>query len=106
MKTLQKRLTRTSLHVLRIVIFVLLPTIVVIESVNTLIRSMIQFIRNQIDEGEEEKNIWFPLSTGLGMYALMPITSKTTKKDDVYKISLLKLNAILAERERVGWSWA
>jgi hypothetical protein len=40
------------------------------------------------------------------MYVSMPITNQTMKKDDVYKISLLKLDTTLAERERVGWSWA
>lgn len=105
MSTLQRRPTRSGVHVLRIVVLAFVPTLIIVEFANTLILSLINFIRNQIEEEEEDKNAWFHLSAGLGMHASMPITNSTTKKDQVHKIPLLKLGPTRTERDRIGWSW-
>ena len=106
MCTLQQRPTRSGLHVLRIAILAFVPTLIIIEFVNTLVRSLVYFVRNQIEEDEEEKNVWFHLSAGLGVHASMPITNSTTKKDEIHKVPLLNLDPTLTERERIPWSWS
>lgn len=106
MSTLQQRSTRNGLHVLRVVLLAFVPTLIIIEFVNSLVQSLINFIRNQIDEAEEDKNVWFHLSAGLGVHASMLITNQATKKDETRKVPLLKLDPTLAERERILWSWA
>lgn len=105
MSTLQQRPTRTGLHALRIVLFAFLPTVVIIELSSNLIRALIQFVRNQIDEDEDEKNIWFHLSAGSGKHASMFVKSSATDKDHIRRVSLLSLDPTLVERERVPWSW-
>jgi hypothetical protein len=106
MSTLQHRPTRSGLHVLRIAVLAFVPTLIIIEFVNTLVRSLFYFIQNQIEEDEEEKNVWFHLSAGLGVHASMPITNSTTKKDEIHRVPLLNLDPTLTERERVSWSWS
>lgn len=108
MCSLQRRSTRSGLHVLRIVILAFVPTLIIVEFVNTLVRSLIYFIQIQLEEEDEEKNVWFHLSAGLGVHASMPITNSTTKKDEIHKVPLLSLDPALTERERIpfSWSWA
>jgi hypothetical protein len=101
--TLQNRPTRTSLHTIRVLLFLFIPTLIIVELAGCLIRALVQFIRNQIDE--EEKNFWFHLSAGMGLHAAMPITNHTTKQDEIHKISLLELDPTATDRERIGWSW-
>ncbi|KAJ9606878.1 hypothetical protein H2200_008888 [Cladophialophora chaetospira] len=102
--TLQQRPTHTSLHAMRVLLFAFVPTLIIVECTNSVIRALIQFVRTQIDE--EEKNVWFHLSAAVGMHASMPITNHATKKDEIHKVPLLKLDPTTTERERIGWSWA
>jgi hypothetical protein len=104
LSTLQQRPTRTGLHALRVLVFTFLPTLIIIELANSSIRALIQFVRNQIDE--EEKNVWFHLSAGVGLHASMPVTNQVTKKDEIRKVPLLKFDPTTTERERIGWPWA
>ena len=104
LSTLQQRPTRTSLHALRVLLFTFVPTLIIVELANSSVRALIQFVQNQIDE--EEKNVWFHLSAGVGLCASMPITNQATKKDEIHKVTLLKLDPTITERVRIGWSWA
>jgi len=74
--------------------------------VDTVARSLVNFVRSQIDEDEEDKHVWFHLSAGLGMHASMPITNTTTKKDETHKIALLRLDPVITKREHIHWSWS
>jgi hypothetical protein len=108
MCSLQRRPTRSGLQVLRIAILAFVPTLIIVEMVDNLIRALIYFIQNQINEDEEDKHVWFHLSAGLGVHAAMPITNSATKKDEIHKVPLLKLDPTLTEREHIkfSWSWA
>lgn len=104
--TLQQSPTRSGLHVLRIVILAFVPTLIIIEFVNTLVRSLLYFIRNRIEEDEEERNLWFQIGAGLGVHASMPVTNSTTKKDVIHKVPLLSLDLTVIQQERISFSWS
>jgi hypothetical protein len=46
----------------------------------------------------------FHISAGLGIHASMPITNQETKKDQIQKVLVIKLDPMSAENVRVGWS--
>ena len=108
MCALQRRPTRNGLHVIRIIVFAFVPTLLIIEFVTTLVHALNGFIQNQTEEEEEDKSLWFYLCAGLGVHASMPITNSATKKDEIHKVPLLKLDPTLTVQERTSrsWNWA
>jgi hypothetical protein len=105
MCALQRRPTGNGLHVLQIAVFAFVPTLIAVEFVNTQFRALKCFIQNQTEEEEEEKSAWFYISAGLGLHASMPITNAATKKDEIHKVPLLKLDPTLTMQKRTSWSW-
>ena len=105
MCALQRRPTGNGLHVLRIAVFAFVPTLIAVEFVNSQLRALKCFIQNQTEEEEEEKSAWFYISAGLGLHASMLITNSATKKDEIHKVPLLKLDPTRTVRNRTSWSW-
>ncbi|KAF2112204.1 hypothetical protein BDV96DRAFT_171955 [Lophiotrema nucula] len=104
---LLRRPTRSNIQALRILFFLFVPTLPLVEIIISFLRSLLQFLRNY--EDDEEIHVRYYLSAALGVHANLSQDddNKDTKSTNK-NMHLLDVGSACAEKHvmPIDWVWA
>ncbi|KAF2012668.1 hypothetical protein BU24DRAFT_465035 [Aaosphaeria arxii CBS 175.79] len=102
LSALSRRPNRSHLQALRLLFFLFVPTLPVIEFAISAIRSIIQFCRNY--EDSDETHFRFYLSAALGQHAHLKIDKEGEEKNNE-SVHLLNIGNGFAEKTYIPFDW-
>jgi hypothetical protein len=107
---LLRRPTRSHVHALRLLFFLFVPTLPLVELLTSAIRALIQFLTEyQDDEKDDELHVRYYFSGALGLHAqLSQDDDDKDTTDSRRNMHLLDIGSHAAEKHKVpiDWVWA